>query len=184
MNQVPRSKSTGRFLQENTGNQRNVEAVFRPEKFWTFFLSIPVHSNRNRPEVTRKISGRNTASTFCCFPAGTGHFSRSFPQVPAVSGGRNDRPGYMYYFLQITIILVHCLDQYSKVLIQENMSCFLKRCIYLVSQIFITLILKLFVHIRDLNHVSFISSFYLYNTLKNCSSRRLIANTTVENFTN
>ena len=33
----PRLKSTGRFLQENTGNQRNTGAVFPSENFRTFF---------------------------------------------------------------------------------------------------------------------------------------------------
>jgi hypothetical protein len=43
----PRSKNTGRFRQESTGNRRNVEAVFPPEIFWIFsddFRPVPAGS--------------------------------------------------------------------------------------------------------------------------------------------
>jgi hypothetical protein len=42
---IPRSKITGRFRQESTGNRWNVEAVFPPEIF-------PMISDRFLPEST------------------------------------------------------------------------------------------------------------------------------------
>ena len=103
---LPRSKNTGRFPQENTGNQRNVEAVFPPEKFRIFFRRIPVLSGRNLTEVIRKMSEKFPTGIlpprsvdFRCFRAGTGHFFGSFLQIRAVSSSRNDRPGFDPIFL-------------------------------------------------------------------------------------
>ena len=63
------------------GNHRNVEAVFSSEKFRNFFRRIPVLSDRNLPEVIRKMSEKFPAGIllprsvdFWCFPAGTKDF--------------------------------------------------------------------------------------------------------------
>jgi len=106
---LPRSKNTGRFRQESTGNRWNMEAVFPAENFRIFsddFRPIPAGKLRELTGIHRKknpiSSGRNTASTsgyFQCFPAGSGDFSASFLQDPAGSGSRNHRSGIAYLIL-------------------------------------------------------------------------------------
>jgi hypothetical protein len=99
MERLPRSKNTGWFRQESTGNRWNVEAVFPPENFQIFFDDFrPVLAEKHR-ELTgihRKkysiSSGGNTGSTsgyFQCFPTGSGDLPASFLQDPAGSGSRN-----------------------------------------------------------------------------------------------
>ncbi len=72
---IPRSKNTGRFRQESTGNHRNVEALFPPVIF-RFFRWFPTGScqkaqeiDRNPPEKIQQISVGNTASTSGYFGA-------------------------------------------------------------------------------------------------------------------
>ncbi len=77
--QLPRSKITGRYRQESIGNRWNVEAVFPQENFWIFsddFRPVPAGKHGKLTGIhwkkIRQISGRNTASTsgyFRCFPA-------------------------------------------------------------------------------------------------------------------
>jgi len=66
-----KTRENGRILQENTGNQRNMVAVFRPEIFRIFSRCFPAGSCWKEQEFAgirrkkvRKISGRNTATKF------------------------------------------------------------------------------------------------------------------------
>jgi hypothetical protein len=66
---VPRSRSTGRFRQENTGNQRNMETVFQPDTlcifsidFWLASRSFRQETPVNHRKKIRKFSGWNTTS--------------------------------------------------------------------------------------------------------------------------
>jgi hypothetical protein len=54
---IPRSKNTGRFRQESTGNRWNMEAVFPPENFQIFsddFRPIPAGNLRQLTGIRRK----------------------------------------------------------------------------------------------------------------------------------
>jgi hypothetical protein len=58
---LPRSKITGRFRQESTGNRWNVEAVFPPEIFRIFsddFLPVPAGKHRKLTGIHRKKSNK------------------------------------------------------------------------------------------------------------------------------
>ncbi len=93
----------GRFRQEDTGNRRNMEAVFPPKIFRIFSDDFRPISRRkaqkigwNPPEKNPENSHWNTASTsgdFRCIPAESGDFSACFLHVPVASGGRNVPPG-------------------------------------------------------------------------------------------
>ncbi len=65
---IPKSRNTGQFLQENTGNQWNLEAVFRQESLRIFSGDFRLASSSFRQETLendwekiQKVSGRNTA---------------------------------------------------------------------------------------------------------------------------
>ncbi len=69
-NRVPKSKNTGRFRHEDTGNHQNMEAVFPPEIFRIFSNDFRPISRRkahkigwNPPEKNPENSHWNTAST-------------------------------------------------------------------------------------------------------------------------
>ena len=77
-----RARKNLRFLQENTGNQRNMEAVFGPETFRTFSWRFPASSCRKEQEFAGKMPVIFPAGIllprcvdFRCFPAETGPYS-------------------------------------------------------------------------------------------------------------
>ncbi len=89
---TPRSKNTGRFRQESTGNHRNVEAVFPPEIFRIFsddFQPVPAGKPRKLTRIHRKKSSKFPVGILLPFPT----ISGAFLQDPEGSGGRNLRPG-------------------------------------------------------------------------------------------
>lgn len=62
-----KSKIVDRFPQDDSGNQRNMDAVFRPETSeWTTanFLCFPTGNDRKVPEKIYKIFIQNTAFRF------------------------------------------------------------------------------------------------------------------------
>jgi hypothetical protein len=88
----PRSKITGRFRQESTGNRWNVEVVFPPENFRLFpddFRPVPAGKHRKLTRIHRKKSNEFPVGILLPLPA----ISGAFLQDPAGSGGRNHRPG-------------------------------------------------------------------------------------------
>ena len=80
-----KSRKNLRFPQENTGNQWNVEAVFRPEFFRIFSGWLPTRSCRNKQELTGKKFENFPAeillprsADFRCFPVRTGPYSSTW----------------------------------------------------------------------------------------------------------
>ena len=89
-----------------------MEAVFRAEIFGFYsrkFRSVPAGNHRKLAGIHRKKIRKfplgillPCSSDFRCFPAGSSDFPASFLQVPAGSGHRNVRHGYLLsyqYFL-------------------------------------------------------------------------------------
>ena len=104
---VLKSRSTGRFQQENTGNQRNVEAVFRSEIFRTFFRRVPINSCSFRQETAgnhlEKIRNNFRLEYGFRFPL----ISRIFLREPAISSSLPCR------FLQYPVTGMIVLDRYN-----------------------------------------------------------------------
>ncbi len=89
---VPRSRSTGRFRQENTGNQWNMETVFQPDRLCIFSIDFWLASRSFRQETPvnhRKKSENFPVGIllpfliiFWTFSKGSSDFSASFRLVP------------------------------------------------------------------------------------------------------
>jgi hypothetical protein len=74
---VPRSKITGRFRQESTGNRWNVEAVFPSENFRIFsddFRPVPAEKRRKLTGIHGKKSNKFPVGILLPLPAISGAF--------------------------------------------------------------------------------------------------------------
>jgi hypothetical protein len=84
VNYIPRSKITGWFRQESTGNRWNVEAVFPPENFRIFsddFRTVPAGKHRKLTGIHRKKSNKLPVGILLPLPA----ISSAFLQDPVTS---------------------------------------------------------------------------------------------------
>jgi hypothetical protein len=108
----PRSRSTGRFQQENTENQWKHGSSIPAGKYSDFFHWLlasfpffPPGNARKSPEKIQKFSGWNTASMFYYFPKVSCRIQSLFrlvspgsSEIPVISSGRNHRSGSLIEF--------------------------------------------------------------------------------------
>jgi hypothetical protein len=104
---IPRSKITGRFRQESTGNRWNVEAVFPPENFRIFsddFRPVAAGKHRKSTGIHRKKSNKFPVGILLPLPMISGAFLRDPATSPLLSCRIRRDPvaviidlGYYYY---------------------------------------------------------------------------------------
>ncbi len=90
---IPKSRNTGQFLQENTGNQSNLEAVFRQESLRIFSGDFRLASSSFRQETLEndRENPKNFRPEYCFHfrrvPVFFGRF-RSFSEAGIIDLGR------------------------------------------------------------------------------------------------
>jgi hypothetical protein len=85
---LPRSKITGRFRQESTGNRWNVEAVFPPENCRIFsddFRPVPAGKYRKLTGIHRKKFNKFSVGILLPLPAISGAFLQDPVTFPLLS---------------------------------------------------------------------------------------------------
>jgi hypothetical protein len=85
-----RSKITGRFRQESTGNRWNVEAVFPPETFRIFsddFRPVPAGKHRKSTGIHRKKPNKFPVGILLPLPAISGAFLQDPATFPLLFCG-------------------------------------------------------------------------------------------------